>query len=685
MLRWIALLLLLPTVLLAQRPIPISAETNVLTLFPLIGARISGGADLHRAQLKQLPGFPNCCPQYRSGEGIGLSLAGYFQLPLTPYLALQFAGAMQWRSGQLSQIDSNASILQPDGGIRKAVTEYRLQNKITSIHLRPSIQAFLLDFPLSLRAGLDLGYTLSGTFDEKEILLSPQNATFENYRTTRNEQSGNIPDLSPWTYGFTIAIGYVLPISRTMRLIPELQYTHQLNTVLRDSLWRIHSLQIGVTLALPLIPGYPPPPTYPKIPTVLPAPIITPSVPKPPPPALRLALDVTGVFSDGTSESHPAIVLEEQELKESFPLLPSVFFPQSVTDLTRTRQVLLQPEQTRYFTPTSLPADALAIYRHLLNIIGYRLRQHPQATITLTALTVPSRSGRTIPVAVAQARAKAVKAYLVNVWHIQPKRISIRTKKAAPPVAGYQWQDDLWEELERVEITSPNDAITAPVQIRHISRTISPQKLLIHPAITAEAGIREFTLQASLQRFDTTLFHATTAPDTLLWELHPNTFAHVAADSLQLTAQVIDSANQRRTVTTTLPFTSLTVDLKRQIGSKDTLIEKFSLILFAFDKANLGPRNRKILKTVIQQIRPNSHITILGYTDRIGLKDYNKKLAAARCKEVMKALEQHGVQPAQISFTAVGSDYLLYNNDLPEGRSYSRTVQIIIKTPLTPE
>ncbi len=669
----------------AQLPFRVTPETQVLTLFPSVGARIAGGANLHRAGFKQLPGFPNCCPFYQSGEGIGLGLAGFFQLPLNPYLTFQIAGGIAWNSGTLSQIDDNASILQPDGSIQRAVTEFRLNNRISYAYLEPSAQAFPFDFPLSIRAGFRLGYTLSGTFDEKEILVSPPNATFENYSTVRNEQSGEIPDLSAWLYGITLGVGYTLPLSTTLRITPELQYTHQLNTVLKDSIWRMHSLHLALTVAIPLVPHFPPPSPPIRTPDILPAPVIIPSLPKPPPPAIHLVTTVYGVFSDGTVEPHPSIVLEEQELKESFPLLPSVFFEQNGTSLDRTHQVALQPEQVQYFSPTSLPADALAIYRHLLNIVGYRMQQHPQATLTLTAITVPPSRERSIPKGTAKARAAAIKEYLTTVWRIDPRRIRIKTRTASPPPPNYQWTQDLWEELERVDISADIDAITLPVQIRHVSRTITPSALLILPAVTAEAGVRRFAVEATINSYDTILYEGNSPPDTLQWTLNPHQFARFQSDSLHILATLVDSARQQRATETALPFTSLTVNLKRQIGSKDTLIEKFSLILFAFDKADLGPRNLKILQDVISQIKPNSQVTILGYTDRIGLKDYNKKLAEARCKEVMKALQRSGVAPSQLSYTAIGSDMLLYDNDLPEGRSYSRTVQIIIRTPLTPE
>ncbi len=66
-----------------------------------------------------------------------------------------------------------------------------------------------------------------------------------------------------------------------------------------------------------------------------------------------------------------------------------------------------------------------------------------------------------------------------------------------------------------------------------------------------------------------------------------------------------------------------------------------------------------------------------------GLYDHNKKLSENRARTVARAIEQYAKGRYQ-SLTArgVGEDDPLYTNDLPEGRFYNRTVQVLISTPI---
>ena len=47
-------------------------------------------------------------------------------------------------------------------------------------------------------------------------------------------------------------------------------------------------------------------------------------------------------------------------------------------------------------------------------------------------------------------------------------------------------------------------------------------------------------------------------------------------------------------------------------------IERFSLILFDFDRDDLNASNRRIADFIKARISPGSIVTITGYTDRIG-------------------------------------------------------------------
>jgi len=113
----------------------------------------------------------------------------------------------------------------------------------------------------------------------------------------------------------------------------------------------------------------------------------------------------------------------------------------------------------------------------------------------------------------------------------------------------------------------------------------------------------------------------------------------------------------------------------------DRMVEKFSLILFDFDKSEITSDNSRILdKVVLPAIKFNSIVKVYGYTDRTGEPDYNKKLSMQRADAVRSYLEGK-VKAARYETAGVGEDLLLFENDMPAGRQLSRTVQVFIETP----
>jgi|YNPBryulayer2012_1023412.scaffolds.fasta_scaffold48554_2 outer membrane protein OmpA-like peptidoglycan-associated protein len=63
---------------------------------------------------------------------------------------------------------------------------------------------------------------------------------------------------------------------------------------------------------------------------------------------------------------------------------------------------------------------------------------------------------------------------------------------------------------------------------------------------------------------------------------------------------------------------------------------------------------------------------ITGYTDRMGDRVYNIRLAERRVTLVARALGTLG----RATINPVGSDVLPHDNTYPEGRFYSRTIEI---------
>jgi outer membrane protein OmpA-like peptidoglycan-associated protein len=105
------------------------------------------------------------------------------------------------------------------------------------------------------------------------------------------------------------------------------------------------------------------------------------------------------------------------------------------------------------------------------------------------------------------------------------------------------------------------------------------------------------------------------------------------------------------------------------------MIEVYNLILFDFDDFKISRENLKIIEFVKSRMRPQSEVEIRGYTDRLGDDEYNRILSGKRANQTKTLIGRPE------TFTeGVGESVLLYDNDLPEGRFYSRTVEIKLKT-----
>ena len=81
-------------------------------------------------------------------------------------------------------------------------------------------------------------------------------------------------------------------------------------------------------------------------------------------------------------------------------------------------------------------------------------------------------------------------------------------------------------------------------------------------------------------------------------------------------------------------------------------------------------------------IKSTSQTTITGTTDRLGEADYNIELSKSRALSVRDYLLS--IQPTlQLKeVKGIGASILPFDNNVPEGRYYCRTVSIEVKTPV---
>ncbi|HPP40403.1 MAG TPA: OmpA family protein, partial [Candidatus Kapabacteria bacterium] len=162
------------------------------------------------------------------------------------------------------------------------------------------------------------------------------------------------------------------------------------------------------------------------------------------------------------------------------------------------------------------------------------------------------------------------------------------------------------------------------------------------------------------------------------WEIVQNPIPKLEQEAI-ITLTVEDNENQVKKHSKNVTIHQKTIRKKREIIEDDYRIERYSLILFDFDKSTILDIHKPVLDYIRSKITPNSKVKIYGYADRTGTLEYNRELARRRSEEVRNYLK---INPENVEVYPIGSDELLFDNNIPEGRSYSRTVKIEIRTPI---
>jgi outer membrane protein OmpA-like peptidoglycan-associated protein len=103
-------------------------------------------------------------------------------------------------------------------------------------------------------------------------------------------------------------------------------------------------------------------------------------------------------------------------------------------------------------------------------------------------------------------------------------------------------------------------------------------------------------------------------------------------------------------------------------------------IHFDFNKADIKKEYIPLLKEVARVLKenPNINLRIEGYTDDIGTKAYNQKLALKRAMAVKNFLVKEGIKPERIQIVGFGKERYIAKNTTPIGRLTNRRAEFIV-------
>ncbi len=626
----------------------------------LFGIHGGAGLNTHTGNFNGFTGTARC-GSFTNGTGAGWYAGPHAEIPLGGRWALEPRLTLSTLDGTLTAPDGFLAALPPDySTVAQISTEHTLRTHFTQIALEALVAAAPVDFPLELHAGAEAGYVFHRSFTQEERVVSPAGIAFG----TNKQMSGNLP-ASAFRAALLIGASWRFRPDAQWSVAPELFAGIPLTSVGTGLDWRISTLRAGVSVDFNFLPPAVAPPETSAVPP-----------PPPEPPVLVAGLKARSVTADGSTSDVVAITVEETQTTDMFPLLPYIFFgggssriPESMRGTGRGDSAATEPR--------ALPRESMALYRHMLDIVGARLRKNPRATVTLTGFAGSSEEERSDP-RLPIERAEAVQKYFSDAWGIDPKRMRIARDTAvllpASPEAA-----QLEEEARRVIISSPDYDILAPIIIDDVERSVTPPQVQFFPEIVSQAGLAAWSIEVvqgakRMKEFRGSEFGSSAVE----WDLAQGALP-AGEEPIRATLAVRDRAGQIGRAEVSIPVRQLTVTRKREERVGNIRRERYRLILFGYDSAELGPVNERIMAFIRERLAPGASVRIDGYTDHVGSEEHNIQLSSARASSVRAALGPD-VPEERIEVRANGESDL-FDNALPEGRYFCRTVHITVETP----
>lgn len=694
-------------------------------------------------QLFRFPDREGKFPEhFRQGLGGGLYAGVLTTIPLDEQFSLSLRATAAQHNAELSTREVYPTRIGAGGMVDTAsYSLHTLSMLLPSVGAEALAEWRIANTGLSIQAGFRAALLISPQFTYQERFtstLSNAQGVFVGSGTVLRMPLGSepraIPQIASLQAHVLAGLGYEFALGEKLRIRPEAFYAFALTNAFlplsggqsEANSWALHQFRGGLTLMLPL-PEAPPAAPIPQPDTVQYVPILA---------VKAFGLDTR---NESLPQASPSKTPEAKEIEREavslyvqqtisrsvFPLLPYVFFDGVGSVTLPERYALLTKEQTSTFRESKLSAaydlsPKEHSYYHVLNIIGERLRRMPKATLTVHGCTDGVSSERDKS-SVAKSRAQVVVRYLTDVWNIEPQRLKLQETPLQPNTPSVPLTEaEKQAENRRVEMRSDTPALLEHITLLDTTRRVSPPSLRFYPTVTYRREAQNDNKQAvgneqavgdvdSVRSWRLTVRQADRVikefsgigniPQALDWRLDERELAALQLDekpdAINPYAAEVEyrlSAETKSGQQLTSAFAAIPLETRINThsgGSKrgavqssfaGNLIERFNLILFDFAKSAITSAQEPMMNLMKSRITPRSTVRVDGFTDRTGDAEFNRKLSLQRAQGVAQALG-FAAELLKTNVIGYGSSVELYDNNLPEGRFYSRTVRVVVETP----
>ncbi|MCU0424776.1 MAG: OmpA family protein [Candidatus Kapabacteria bacterium] len=202
-------------------------------------------------------------------------------------------------------------------------------------------------------------------------------------------------------------------------------------------------------------------------------------------------LTIKGVYENGKEELNPTLNIEETSVRESRPLLASVYFEHNSFVIPTRYKRLRSADRMSFSIENVAHLRLVEVYRNILNIVGKRMNDKPEARLVLTGFTsgIGEEANNR---ALAERRATAILDYLADVWKISTSRITITLGEAQT----FGRNTDT-ASFRRVDLRSDDADILGNIDLAQTQRTITPTIIDFGLDIASGIGVKQWTMELS--------------------------------------------------------------------------------------------------------------------------------------------------------------------------------------------
>ena len=657
------------------------------------------GLTAHRTTLDIYYGSPGCGEFTDQVSGLtGLKVFGEFPLLRAP--SFLFTGSVGLQNRPIGFVESFSQPSRYLNGVTgEVVTQQRLDASMRAIALSGGL---IWEPAANLRLGAAPSLLLLSTGDVRqyEQIVTPIGASFtetDDYQRPVNRGK----ELEFNNLGFEVSAwgGLRLPLGNHLALIPELGVSLVTTSFEQSYQWGATTVHASIGLAWeswnekprqippPLIAALPEPPQAPpgmigeSIDTaVVDAPVDEETPSKP---ALEAFIRVVGIDDKGNEYPEPVIEIRESPWSRSIPLIPNLFFEAGSGKIADRYVLFRTPEEADRFHPDSLQSmTPVDLHHHLLNILGQRMRARPEVSVTVVGTT--SNEERRADSTLSLHRAEAVRRYLREIWGIDARRIKVAAGEPTNPSS--EETEEGRAENRRAEFVFDGESLLRPVVIERMASIASPPAIKFYPEMLYDSAIASWNITVRqggriLLRLDSSETTVGGSASTY-WPLGDLRISrdpvpiHYRFEVTDVTGQTAAAEESFRVIER--------VTRTPEEEESELEVKEYLLVGFIYNRAELRPEHRSEIYEIARTVQEGGWIEITGFTDRVGDVRHNRELALQRAQNVEAALQNvrnrlslPELVVTKVSGSSESSDEV-FDNNLPEGRIFSRMVRVTV-------